>query len=180
MSTRHAYLIMAHHEPDILKTLLQLLDDPRNEIFLHIDKKSDVLRAADMQEVLHDSKLHLIPSMRICMVSCSASRERISIFAPSYSPSPTFVRKSICSLSVQIVLACTGPSDPYACVTMKFDGSLPRISKIVRSLIASRNVPNCANPINASPSHVGCLITPPPISGVSGSPVQSNGSYALE
>jgi len=66
MSTRHAYLIMAHHEPDILKTLLQLLDDPRNEIFLHIDKKSDVLRAADMQEVLHASKLHLIPSMRIC------------------------------------------------------------------------------------------------------------------
>ena len=38
-TNRHAYLIMAHNEWDLLNTLLSLIDDPRNDIFLHIDKK---------------------------------------------------------------------------------------------------------------------------------------------
>ena len=36
---RHAYLIMAHNEWELLNTLLSLIDDERNDIFLHIDKK---------------------------------------------------------------------------------------------------------------------------------------------
>ncbi len=36
---KHAYLILAHHEFDLLAFLIQSLDDPRNDIFLHIDKK---------------------------------------------------------------------------------------------------------------------------------------------
>lgn len=39
-SYRHAYLIMAHHNFEQLKTLVNLLDDPRNDIYIHIDKKS--------------------------------------------------------------------------------------------------------------------------------------------
>lgn len=39
---RHAYLIMAHHRPDLLKRLISALDDKRNDIFLHIDLKSDM------------------------------------------------------------------------------------------------------------------------------------------
>lgn len=37
---RHAYLIMAHNQWDVLEQLLRALDDPRNDIFLHIDKKT--------------------------------------------------------------------------------------------------------------------------------------------
>lgn len=37
---RHAYLILAHHRPDLLSELLAALDDPRNDIFVHIDAKS--------------------------------------------------------------------------------------------------------------------------------------------
>ena len=36
---KHAYLIMAHTQPELLKKLLQMLDDERNDIYLHIDKK---------------------------------------------------------------------------------------------------------------------------------------------
>lgn len=36
---RHAYLIMAHNEFEILEKLLILLDNPKNDIYLHIDKK---------------------------------------------------------------------------------------------------------------------------------------------
>ncbi len=34
---RHAYLIMAHTNPEQLKTLIRLLDDPRNDIYVHLD-----------------------------------------------------------------------------------------------------------------------------------------------
>lgn len=39
---KHAYLIIAHNEPLILKALISLIDDERNDIFLFIDKKSDI------------------------------------------------------------------------------------------------------------------------------------------
>lgn len=38
---RHAYLIMAHGEPELLATLLRRLDDSRNDVFVHIDRKAD-------------------------------------------------------------------------------------------------------------------------------------------
>lgn len=39
---KHAYLIMAHHRADLLKELIKSIDDERNDIFLHIDKKSNL------------------------------------------------------------------------------------------------------------------------------------------
>ncbi len=42
---KHAFLIIAHNEPEVLSVLLECLDDERNDIFLHIDK-----RATEMQE----------------------------------------------------------------------------------------------------------------------------------
>lgn len=39
MLDKHAYLIMAHNEFDILEKQLILLDDYRNDIYIHIDKK---------------------------------------------------------------------------------------------------------------------------------------------
>lgn len=38
---RFAYLIMAHHRFDVLKLLLNDLDDVRNDIYLHIDSESE-------------------------------------------------------------------------------------------------------------------------------------------
>ncbi|MBQ7779461.1 MAG: hypothetical protein IJ404_03105 [Clostridia bacterium] len=37
---KHAYLIMAHNKFDQLAVLVDLLDDERNDIYLHIDKKA--------------------------------------------------------------------------------------------------------------------------------------------
>lgn len=36
---RHAYLVLAHNEPEVLKLLLSRLDDPRNDVYIHFDKK---------------------------------------------------------------------------------------------------------------------------------------------
>lgn len=36
---KHAYLILAHHEFELLQILLSTLDDSRNDIYIHFDKK---------------------------------------------------------------------------------------------------------------------------------------------
>ncbi len=38
---RHAYLIIAHDRFGQLRKLVELLDDPRNDIFIHVDAKAD-------------------------------------------------------------------------------------------------------------------------------------------
>ena len=40
---KHAYLILAHNEFDILRRLIKSLDDKRNDIYVHFDAKVDVL-----------------------------------------------------------------------------------------------------------------------------------------
>ena len=42
---RHAYLIKAHHQFDLLEKLLRLLDDERNDIYIHIGAGVDYDRA---------------------------------------------------------------------------------------------------------------------------------------
>ncbi len=42
MNDKHAYMIMAHHRPDLLQLLIDALDDERNDIIIHIDKKGDM------------------------------------------------------------------------------------------------------------------------------------------
>ncbi len=39
---KHAYMIMAHHRPDLLQLLINSLDDERNDIIVHIDKKKAI------------------------------------------------------------------------------------------------------------------------------------------
>lgn len=40
ISGKHAYCIMAHGNWEQLQMLITVLDDERNDIFLHIDKKA--------------------------------------------------------------------------------------------------------------------------------------------
>ncbi len=48
---KHAYCILAHGSPGILKVLIGLLDDPRNDIYLHLDAKVDVGAFRDLRPV---------------------------------------------------------------------------------------------------------------------------------
>lgn len=50
---KHAYLILAHHEFELLRILVDCLDDARNDIYVHIDKKVKEL------PVLHAEKAGL-------------------------------------------------------------------------------------------------------------------------
>ena len=39
--SKHAYLVMAHSDWSLLGKLLRCIDDPRNAIYIHVDKKAD-------------------------------------------------------------------------------------------------------------------------------------------
>lgn len=39
---RHAYLIIAHDQPELLQILISLIDDVRNDIFITIDSRTDI------------------------------------------------------------------------------------------------------------------------------------------
>lgn len=58
---KHAFLIMAHNEPAVLRTLLAMLDDPRNDVYLHIDRRADALRKEMEGTRLRRAGLHVVP-----------------------------------------------------------------------------------------------------------------------
>lgn len=60
---KHAYLIMAHRTDDLLKTLLHMLDDDRNDIYLHMDRKCQNFNSEVFQSIL--TKSHLVCTPRI-------------------------------------------------------------------------------------------------------------------
>lgn len=62
---KHAYLIMAHGNLDVLKKLIALLDNPRNDIYLHIDKKTNFNDFDSLTKLLTMSKMTIIDSIDV-------------------------------------------------------------------------------------------------------------------
>lgn len=60
MSEKHAYLIMAHNKFDMLCHLLKLLDDKRNDIYLHIDLKAKDVPYEEIKKSVNLSKLTFV------------------------------------------------------------------------------------------------------------------------
>ena len=46
---KHAYLILAHQDFEVLQYLLKALDDQRNDIYIHFDAKVDILPALNLK-----------------------------------------------------------------------------------------------------------------------------------
>lgn len=62
---KFAYLIMAHHRFDILLLLLKDLDDKRNDIFLHIDKKTRDVDLLYFQKCVKNATLVFVDRMSV-------------------------------------------------------------------------------------------------------------------
>lgn len=63
--TKHAYLIMAHSNFDFLNKELQLLDDERNDIYIHIDKKAGEIDKKAILQGIEKSKVTFILRKKI-------------------------------------------------------------------------------------------------------------------
>ncbi|MCR5350877.1 MAG: beta-1,6-N-acetylglucosaminyltransferase [Bacteroidales bacterium] len=58
-TAKHAFLILAHTNPGQIRTLISLLDDPRNDIFVHIDRKAP-FSAKDLEGCCIHSAVHFV------------------------------------------------------------------------------------------------------------------------
>ncbi len=63
VTKKHAYLIIAHNNFSQLQMLISLIDDPRNDIYLHVDKKAK--NFCDNDVSTQYSKLILIDRMEV-------------------------------------------------------------------------------------------------------------------
>ena len=60
----HAYLIIAHEQFDLLESLLKCIDDARNDIYIHIDSRSE-LDVGRIEKVLRNSRVEFVPRIHI-------------------------------------------------------------------------------------------------------------------
>ena len=60
---RHAYLITAHNKKAQLITLLRLLDDPKNDLYLHIDKKAHGFDEEELAAAAPSSRVRFVPRL---------------------------------------------------------------------------------------------------------------------
>ena len=65
MTDRHAYLIMCHTNFNQLLILLDLIDDERNEIYLHIDKKAKGCSIDEIKSHVTKSQLTFLKPMNV-------------------------------------------------------------------------------------------------------------------
>lgn len=57
---KHAYLIIAHKDDYTFRTLLRLLDDSRNDIFIHMDKKTKQYDFNDICSYIKHSRIYQV------------------------------------------------------------------------------------------------------------------------
>lgn len=65
-SDKHAYLILAHKSDYVFHTLLKMIDDKRNDIFIHMDKKNRSYKPSDIRDSVKESRVYHCKS-----ISCS-------------------------------------------------------------------------------------------------------------
>lgn len=62
---KHAFLIMAYNNWNQLKTLISLLDDSRNSIYVHVDAKSTEFPISFFNNAVSHATLEFIPRIRV-------------------------------------------------------------------------------------------------------------------
>lgn len=64
-TARHAFLVMAHEDPTLLRTLLSLLDDERNDIYLHVDSRATAIDVEGIASGVCHAGVEVLESMAV-------------------------------------------------------------------------------------------------------------------
>lgn len=62
---KHAFMIIAHNQFDILEKLIKLLDDERNDLYIHIDKKVKGFDFNKFNSLPKKSKIYFVPRIKV-------------------------------------------------------------------------------------------------------------------
>lgn len=65
MKNKHAYLIIAHNKFNMLITLIEQLDDVRNDIYIHIDKKAENVPYDKIKNSVSNSNIYFVKSINV-------------------------------------------------------------------------------------------------------------------
>ena len=95
---RHAYCIMAHGNFDLLQILINLIDDERNTIFLHIDKKSKLCNNITSKF----SNIYLIQSQDVRWADISQTEVECLLFDEVLKTKIQFDRVHLISGSISV------------------------------------------------------------------------------
>lgn len=86
---KHAYLIVAHSNFKILKLLLKLLDDDRNDIFIHIDKKVGSVDFEAYKNICKASSVYYTPDrIDVAWGRCSIVDAEMLLFSTAHAQGP--------------------------------------------------------------------------------------------
>lgn len=86
LSGKHAYLITVYNQYYVLERLLMLLDDERNDIYIHVDKKSLGCEFDKLMHIVNKSKIVFIErqnvnwggaSLTFCILSLLKAAEKV-------------------------------------------------------------------------------------------------------
>lgn len=84
---KHAYLIMAHNEPKILQILLSMLDDERNDLYLHIDKKSNLINTDELK--VNRANLYVLEErIKLYWMDITQIQTEMLLFKTAYKKGP--------------------------------------------------------------------------------------------
>lgn len=77
--TKHAYMIIAHNQFELLEILIKMLDDERNDIFIHIDKKIEDFDFDYFSSITKYSKVHFSKRVLITWGDSSQIQSELSL-----------------------------------------------------------------------------------------------------
>lgn len=79
---KHAYLIIAHNELELLKNLISILDDERNDIFIHFDAKLKEIPELSVKK----SRLYILQKrINVCWADFSVVEVELALLRTAFS-----------------------------------------------------------------------------------------------
>jgi len=81
---KHAYLIMAHQDTPVLRTLLKLIDDKRNDIFIHIDARTNFSSKKELEAIIQKSNIYFTDRTKVYWGSYTQIKAEYILFKAAY------------------------------------------------------------------------------------------------
>lgn len=78
---RHAYLFMVHRDTYVLEKALQLIDDERNDIYIHADARTTDFHPDTYAALVRKSALYLVPRQRVNWAAWSQAKVELDLLA---------------------------------------------------------------------------------------------------
>lgn len=75
-STKQAYLIIAHKDDLTFKTLISMLDNSENDIFIHMDKKNKKYNLEETQRMVKNAKVYHSPRSSVTWGGTAKSMQK--------------------------------------------------------------------------------------------------------